>query len=149
MGVQSMERFLQTAADRGYDKRWPFCFDTFHGQRTYERADPGVVSVLDDETLKTIAQHTKVAHLGLGRTDIPGEAHIPTQRELTDVLRHGTFSGKTKVILEALKESGMLQHIVVEATAGSLRAAGCRKREDLKRAYQQIAAATREFMAET
>jgi hypothetical protein len=99
---------------RGYGYVW----DTFHGRRRYGRDTNGLISDTR-HSVSYLADNIRALHLSLDRSDIPGEPHIPTKDEGRKALR-GLYDGELRDNLDAIKEAGYAEYMVIEATAPSI-----------------------------
>ena len=142
LGVVSLESLRTETEARGYDG---YCLDTFHSQRLYGRANPGIVSDLD-RSLASLAQQTKALHVSLNRVDfIDEEPHIPTQKDLVETLG-GNFTGRLSEILTAVREAGKAKFIVVELGMSGLKSLTKHSNiKDIQKDYEEIGNSIRSF----
>jgi hypothetical protein len=127
---------------RGYD----YVLDTYHARRRYGNEAPGLIS---DTKLSVpfMAPNTRAMHLSLNRSDIPGEPHIPTLLEAQQALR-GEYTGELRDMLDAVKEGGRPEYVVIEATLGGVAlASGHSQLDDIQKDYADIADGFREYWA--
>lgn len=125
---------------RGYD----YVLDTYHVRRRYGQEEPGLIS--DTQTsVPFMAPNTRALHLSLNRFDIPGEPHIPTLDETKQTLS-GEYTGELRDMLDAVKERGRPDYMVIEATLGGIAmASGHSKLDDLQKDYADIADGFRDY----
>jgi hypothetical protein len=125
---------------RSYD----YVLDTYHARRRYGSDEPGIIS--DTGTsVPFMAPHTAAVHLSLNRSDIPNEPHIPTLLEAKQALR-GEYTGELRDMLDAVKEQGRPEYVVIEATLGGIAAAsGHTQIADLQKDYADIADGFRDY----
>ncbi len=143
VGATNLGKFDHTMRTvRGYE----YVLDTYHVRRTYGEASRGIVSDTY-HSVPYMAASTTALHLSLGRTDIPGESHIPTEAEARAAL-HGEYSGELRDMLDVVKAWGSVGYAVIEATSGSLtELTGHAGIKDAQLAYADIADGFREYWA--
>jgi len=141
MGTEDLDSFrIHAEKIRGYSYVW----DTFHARRRYGRDEPGIIS--DTKTsLQHLAGKTTAVHLSLGRSDIPGEDHIPTLQEGREALK-GQYIGELRESLQTLRCIGEVEYVVIESTLGAMAAAASvTQLPDIQKAYADVAEGFREF----
>ena len=142
--INSPERFWEEMfINRQYDG---YCVDTYHLQRRYGRPDAGLFSDLDS-SLEPVAKNARAMHLSLNRSDTKNEPHIETMADLQSILK-GKLTGKTRLIVDALKDKGSIEFATIEVTLGGLKeVSGYRKIKDLRRDYQLIGQVLRDYFS--
>lgn len=134
IGASNLVDYLEKIKER----KSKIVIDTFHIRRTYGRKNTGPINDWS-KSIPALNEEVIAAHISAGRTDIPGEDHIPTDEELKNLV-NGTVNGEFAELIAAFKDAPNLKQVTLEVTSSSIkRITGVKRLSDIQKVYAQIA----------